>query len=203
MGGTPPLVAASRTGELPLSFAEERMWFLHQLDPGSAAYHIRLTKRLRGQFDVEAMRRALEAVVRRHEILRTLFPSAAGVPRRRILDQARWELPVRELGEQLDAEELARFVDDDRQPFDLGVGPLFRSQLIRNGHDDHVLMCTMHHIITDGVSVTLLWRELRTLYDAFARGEPAELPALPVQYADYAAWQRGWLQGQALEAQLA
>ncbi|HVK86707.1 MAG TPA: non-ribosomal peptide synthase/polyketide synthase, partial [Kofleriaceae bacterium] len=203
----PPIVAVPRTGELPLSFAQQRLWFLHRLAPTSPAYHVPLQRRIRGRLAVEALRRAFEVVVHRHESLRTVFPSAGGVPLQRITEPARWELPVEDLGGVTGAEREAALEsalrDHAERPFDLATGPLFRTKLVRLADDDHVVLVTLHHIISDGWSMSVMWTEVADLYRHYATGAPSRLPALPIQYADYAAWQRAWLSGATLERQLA
>ncbi len=195
----PPLVAGPRNTHPTLSFAQERLWFLHQLDPDSPAYVIGYARRY-DRLDVESMRRALEALVERHEILRTTFPAVDGQPYQRVHAPARWELSVEDgAGETV----LARVDAEMRRPFDLANGPLFRTRIVRVGPDAHVMFVALHHIITDGGSFDIFWRELWSLYDALASGRSPSLPPLPVQYADYAAWQRTWLAGGELERQLA
>nr|MBA3455416.1 amino acid adenylation domain-containing protein [Deltaproteobacteria bacterium] len=195
----PPLVRTLWSGPPPLSHAQQRMWFLHELDPGSAAYHMGFARRLRGPLDVEALRAAFEALVHRHDALRSTFPSRNGEPYQQIEPPAHWTLPV----EQHSEGELPRIVaEETRRPFDLATGPLFRTRMIRVGENDHVLVGTMHHIVADGWSMGIFWRELGQFYSAFASGEsPAPRP-LPVGYTDYAAWQRSWLHGAELERQL-
>jgi amino acid adenylation domain-containing protein/FkbM family methyltransferase len=203
----PPVEPAKRDGELPLSFAQERLWFLSQLEPDSPAYHLFSGVRLRGGLDAAALGRALAEVVRRHEILRTTFASVEGRPVQVVSPAADVALPVEDLSTLRPQEreaEVARLTKvAARTPFDLARGPLVRASLLRLGEEEHVLLLTMHHIISDGWSSTVLVRELATLYEGFSKGEPAALPELPIQYADYAVWQREWLRGEALEAQLA
>ncbi|MET0400710.1 MAG: amino acid adenylation domain-containing protein, partial [Longimicrobiaceae bacterium] len=204
--GMPPLVAVDRAGPLPLSFAQQRLWFLHRLDPGGVAYNVPAVLRLRGPLDARALRRALAALVERHESLRTVFPVADGEPAQAVLpadgfapaacDLARVPAAARE------AEALRRAGEVAGRPFDLEAGPLFRAALLRLDADDHVLALAMHHVVTDGWSMGVLFRDLDALYGAFARGAPSPLEPPALQYADYAAWQRGWLAGATLEAQL-
>ena len=190
---------AARTGPLPLSFSQERLWFLDQLDPGSAAYNIPAAVELAGPLDAEVLREALGEVVRRHEALRTTFPSHGGEPYQAIAPAAPLQLPVVDV----DAAAAADFARREAvQPFDLAAGPLLRATLLRLGAERHVLLLTMHHIVSDGWSMEILLRELVALYEAFAAGRPSPLPKLPVQYADFAVHQRRWLGGGALERQL-
>jgi amino acid adenylation domain-containing protein len=194
-----------RTGNVPLSFAQQRLWFLEQLGGMGAAYHIPMSLRLRGELDRGALVRSLDRIVARHEALRTTFPAVDGEPVQRIapVEESAFRLANHDLHAAPDAEdELRRLVQDEASaPFDLARGPLFRGRLVRMAADDHVLLLTMHHIVSDGWSAGVLHRELGALYAAFARGEPDPLPPLPVQYADYAAWHRRWVEGPVLEAQ--
>jgi amino acid adenylation domain-containing protein/non-ribosomal peptide synthase protein (TIGR01720 family) len=204
----PPLVAASRDEQLPpLSFSQQRLWVLEQLLPGDAAYNIPVALELSGTLDVESLRRAFEAVVHRHEVLRTTFAMGPdGQPVQVIHPPARFALPLEDLSSLPEAEAradvLRRALDEARTPFSLTDGPLLRASLLKLGATEHVLLLDMHHIVSDGWSVGVLVRELGALYAAFREGRPSPLPALPVQFADYAVWQRGWLQGEVLEAQL-
>ncbi|WP_375773024.1 amino acid adenylation domain-containing protein [Archangium gephyra] len=192
---------------MPLSFAQQRLWFLEQLAPGSFAYNVPWFARLTGPLDVAALERSLLALVQRHEALRTTFPRVEGRPVQRTVPELGLTLPVESLegvsgGErETAARRLAE--EEARRPFDLEQGPLMRARLLRLSAEEHVLLLTLHHIVCDGWSMGLLERELGALYTAFSRGEAPSLPALPVQYADYAAWQREWLKGEVLEEQLA
>src|SRR6266536_2453400 len=189
-----------RGGFLPLSFAQERLWFLDQLAPGLALYNVPVALRLRGRLEVGVLRRALSRVVARHEALRTRFGSVRGVPYQLIDPPGPVELPVQPVtGAALEQ----RVVALGRQPFDLERGPLLRAHLLRLGELDHLLVLNAHHIVTDGWSVRVLLGELAAVYEALLRGRPDPLPPLAVQYADYAVWQRQWLQGGVLEEQLA
>jgi amino acid adenylation domain-containing protein len=202
----PPLRAASRAGELPLSFAQQRLWFLDQLEPGGAAYNVAAGVRVRGEaFRVAVLEQALGEIVRRHEALRTSFPAPTGEPRQHIAAAVRFELPVVELGGVAGAAEqvvrrLAR--EEAERPFDLGLGPLMQVRLLRLGAKEHVVLLTLHHIISDGWSMGVLVREIAALYEAFNTGQPSPLPELEVQYADYAVWQREWLKDEVVEKQL-
>jgi amino acid adenylation domain-containing protein len=202
----PPLQAVNRSGKLPLSFAQQRLWFIDQLEPESTAYNIPAAVRLRGELNVEALRRSFAEVVQRHEVLRTTFVAEAGEPQQVI--GAGWEidLPVVDLHDLPEAErETAARAWAGRQaaqPFVLSEGPLLRLALARLSEDEHVLAVTMHHIISDGWSVGVLIREVSALYEAYGRGEESPLAELAVQYGDFAVWQREWLQGAVLEQQL-
>ncbi|HEY9420210.1 MAG TPA: amino acid adenylation domain-containing protein, partial [Thermoanaerobaculia bacterium] len=195
-----PLRPVDRSGDLPMSFAQERLWFLDQLEPGSPLYNLPVAARLAGRLDVEALASALGEIVRRHEALRTVFAEAAGRPVQRIAPWPVIELPVTEASAG-EVEGLLR--EEARTPFDLGSGRLVRARLLRLAGDEHVLALTFHHIAADGWSIDVFLRELSALYTAFAAGRPSPLPELAVQYADFAVWQREWLQGEALESQLA
>ncbi|MFP2902949.1 condensation domain-containing protein, partial [Corallococcus sp. 4LFB] len=200
----PALVPADRTGELPLSFAQQRLWFLDQLEPGSAFYNIPTAVRLSGALDVAALRRTFTELVRRHESLRTTFRAQEGQPVQVVAPAAEVPLAQVDLSSDANAEARAQALAEEevRRPFDLERGPLFRVTLIRLSDTEHVLLLSVHHIVSDGWSRGVLIREVGTLYGAFSTGQPSPLPELPVQYADYAAWQRGWLRGEVLEAQL-
>ncbi|MCG6576907.1 non-ribosomal peptide synthetase, partial [Pseudomonas sp. AF32] len=201
----PGIVPVPREQVLPLSFAQQRLWFLAQLDAGSAAYHIPTGLRLRGALDVRALGRALDRIVARHEALRTTFVQAQGqeVVQRIAAVDIGFALSLYDLTESPDAEAaLSRIAEEEaREVFDLAQGPLARGRLLRMADEDHVLLVTLHHIVSDGWSADLLTRELGLLYAAFSQGHDDPLPALPVQYADYAVWQRRWLTGEVLEKQ--
>ncbi|HEV2764734.1 MAG TPA: condensation domain-containing protein, partial [Pyrinomonadaceae bacterium] len=203
----PAIRRAPRDAALPLSFAQQRLWFLDQLEPGNPFYNSPSAIRLTGRLDARALARSLSELVRRHEVLRTSFVEADGQPAQVVAPAAPVALPVVELGGVGAGEREAavlRLADEEaRRPFDLSQGPLLRTTLVRLGEDEHVLLITMHHIVSDGWSVGVLIRELSALYEAFSRGEELPLEELPVQYADYAAWQREYLSGETLERQLA
>ncbi|MCP3142127.1 non-ribosomal peptide synthase/polyketide synthase [Pyxidicoccus sp. QH1ED-7-1] len=204
---TPPLVPVSRTGALPLSFAQQRLWFIDQLEPGSPAYNIPSALRLSGPLDSVALERAFTELVRRHEALRTTFVTTDGEPSQVIFPPVAFPIAAVDLTElspeSREAEARQLVAQEVQRPFHLAHGPLLRALLLRTTEDEHVLLLTMHHIVSDGWSMGVLIRELTTLYAAFASGQPSPLPELPVQYADFASWQRGWLQGDVLETQLA
>jgi amino acid adenylation domain-containing protein len=203
----PPIVPVRREGELPLSFAQQRLWFIDRLEPGGSAYNVPAALRLRGTLDVEGLAWALSELVKRHEVLRTTFgPGADGEPVQVIHPSAPVELPVMDLSDRdaetraAEVERLAR--DEAARPFDLARGPLMRSTLLRLGEDEAVALFTLHHVVSDGWSMEILVREVAALYAAYLAGQPSPLPDLPVQYADYAVWQRRWLRGAVLERQL-
>ncbi len=201
----PPLRPAERAGPVPASFAQERLWFLEQMRPGEATYAIPAALRMSGPLDAEALRRALEEIVRRHEALRTVFARSGGRPVQVVRPAERLDLPVEAAaaGEDPDDALRARLDREASRPFDLERGPLFRAALLRLGADEHALLLVMHHVVSDGWSMGVLLRELAALYAAFAAGGPSPLAPLPVQYADFALWQRAWLRGDVLERQVA
>jgi len=203
---TPPIVPVSRDGDLPLSFAQQRLWFLDQLAPGNLFYNIPMAVRLKGRLDVAALERSLNEIVRRHEPLRTTFETVRGKPVQVIAPELILPLPVVDLTDLPEAEREVeaqrRAQEEVRQPFDLAEGPLLRAQLLKLDEEDHVALLTMHHIVSDGWSMGVLVREIAALYGAFSAGKPSPLPDLPIQYADFAHWQREWLQGEVLETQL-
>ena len=211
-GCRPPAARSRRPREapLPLSFAQERLWFLHQMEPEGAGYNMPWSGRLRGGLDAGALERALGELVRRHEALRTTFRPVEQGAVQVVHPAAPAHLPVLDLtglapqDREDEARRLAR--EDAERPFDLERGPLLRATLLRLADEEHVLLLTMHHIVSDGWSMGVLFRELFTLYESFSRGlraRPASpLPPLAVQYADFAVWQRGWLQGEVLQRQL-
>ena len=202
----PPIERVSRTEPPPLSFAQQRLWVVDRLEPGSSTYNMPSALRLRGAPDVDALRASLDALVARHETLRTVFAESDGRPVQVIHPPAPVPLPLLDLrGLPAGAkEEEARRLSgaEAMRPFDLERGPLLRSTLLRLAEDDHVLLFTLHHVVSDGWSTRVLVREVSALYAAFSRGEEPRLPGLPIQYADYAVWQRAWLSGEVLEEQI-
>ncbi|MET7339607.1 condensation domain-containing protein, partial [Nonomuraea sp. NPDC005650] len=197
----PPIVSADRDQPLPLSFAQQRLWFLAQLEPDSVEYNTPMLIALAADLDQGAMRAALAALVERHEVLRTrLVADADGVPYQVIDPPAGFDLPVIEVASEQEAQAL--IAADVATPFDLATGPLLRGSLIRLGDQEHILALCMHHVISDEWSAKIFRRELLALYDVFWAGEPSPLAPLTVQYADFALWQRNWLTGQTLEEQL-
>ncbi len=202
----PPIGPADRSGELPASFAQQRLWFLDQLEPGQATYNLPVAVRLVGEFRVDALRRALDELARRHESLRTTFGAVDGRPIQVIAPSLSIPMPVDDLTHLPEAdrepEAIRRLRDEARRPFDLARGPLIRAGVVRLGDREHVAIVNMHHIISDGWSIGVLVRDMAALYDAFAADRPSPLPPLDVQYADYAAWQRGWLKGEVLDTEV-
>ncbi|WP_334186390.1 amino acid adenylation domain-containing protein [Noviherbaspirillum sp.] len=199
----PPVIAVARTEDLPLSFAQQRLWFLGQMEHVSRAYNMGFALVLRGILNDGCLQRALDSLVERHEALRTVFVLDDGQPVQRISREARaFALERVDLRDDHDADERlqALMQAEIATPFDLQHGPLVRGRLIRTAEHAHVMLCTMHHIVSDGWSVGVLTRELSALYDAYLRGDPDPLPPLAFQYADYAVWQRRWSTTQALAA---
>ncbi len=201
-----PITRSMEAGPCPLSFAQQRLWFLDQLEPGSVAYNIPALMWLPDALNADVLKRTLDEVVRRHEVLRTVFVSEGGQPYQLVREHIPQILEVTDLSHlpqvERDAEARRRMSEEAQRPFDLERGPLFRASLLRLGAKDHVLLMTMHHIIADGWSLEVLDRELRAIYRAYAQGGESPLEELGIQYGDYARWQREWLQGEVLEEQL-
>ncbi len=196
--------AVPRDQVLPLSFAQQRLWFLAQMEGGNATYHLSIGLRLRGVLDRAALERALDRIVARHEALRTSFAVVDGEPVQHVATaDAGFALQIFDLAGHADAERelTALGAQEVAEAFALEHGPLIRGRLVRFGEQDHALLVTMHHIVSDGWSMSVLTRELGTLYRAYRRGEADPLPPLPIQYADYAAWQRCWFGGDLLKEQ--
>jgi amino acid adenylation domain-containing protein len=202
----PPLVPRTEGDDAPLSLGQERLWALQRLAPHSPAHNIPVTLRISGPLDAEALERAVGEIVRRHEALRTVIVDAGGVPAQRVLPFAGFRLPVHDLtamGRDGREEEARRRISEDRRtPFDMDGAPLFRAFLVRVAADDHLLHADVHHAVFDGWSAAVYQRELWALYAAFSRGEASPLPELAVQYADYATWQRGWMDDDAVEGEV-
>jgi amino acid adenylation domain-containing protein len=204
--GLPPIVRRGPVASAQLSFAQQRLWFLDQLQPGRPLYNVPCRAWLHGPLDVSALRGALESIVARHESLRTTFPATNGQPMQAIAPAMTFDLPLVDLtsvpADRREAEVRRHATEEARQPFDLAQGPLVRARLLRLADNEHALVLMLHHIVADGWSVGVLFRELGTLYDAFSQGLPSPLPQPSIQYADYAATQREWLQGAVLEREL-
>ncbi|MCP4656631.1 MAG: non-ribosomal peptide synthetase, partial [bacterium] len=200
----PPIDRVSRAKELPLSFAQQRLWFLDQFEPASPAYNMPNALRLSGAVNAARLEWIFNALVRRHELLRTTFPAVAGRPRQVIAPRLELPLPLADLqnlaAERRQAEARRLAAEEALRPFDLKAGPLIRCTLLRLADEDQVLLVTMHHIISDGWSMGIFSRELQALYAVSAGSESAPPP---IQYADFAHWQRRWLAGEVLEAELA
>jgi amino acid adenylation domain-containing protein len=190
----------------PTSFAQQRLWFVDQLEPGKSTYNVAQAFRLSGRLQPEALEHSLNEIVRRHEMLRTTFVEIEGEPAQTIGAPADRPLDIVSLAElpagRREAEAKRRIEADANRPFDLARGPLFRATLLRLESEEHILLLTMHHIVSDGWSMGVLYRELSSLYEAFCRSEIPALPDLPIQYVDYAVWQRRRLQGEVLAQHL-
>ncbi|HEY9856591.1 MAG TPA: amino acid adenylation domain-containing protein [Stenomitos sp.] len=193
-------------GHLPLSFSQERLWFLDQLDPNSSTYNIPAALRLKGSLDVVALERSLNEIVRRHEVLRTTFAKVNGEPVQVIHPALSLPLPVIDLQhlakDEREAEARRLAAEEARRPFDLAQGPLLHASLLKLGEGEHWFLFNMHHIVSDGWSMGVLVDELVSLYSAFSQGRPSTLPELPIQYADFAHWQQHYLQGEVLDQQV-
>ncbi|QSQ26356.1 amino acid adenylation domain-containing protein [Pyxidicoccus parkwayensis] len=203
----PPLVPRSQEGALPLSFAQQRLWFLEQLEPGGSAYNEAVLVRVDGSLDVGMLERCLREVVRRHAILRATFRDEAGTPVQRISSEVRLTLAQVDLtsfSESTRPAEVERRVGEEAlRPFDLASGPPLRAMLFQLDAREHSLLLVLHHLVSDGWSLGVLVREVAALYRAFSTGRESPLPEPSVQYVDFASWQREWLHGDALESQLA
>ena len=201
-----PTFATDARERIPLSFAQQRLWFLDQYEPNSSVYNIPSALRLKGSLDIAALEQSLNEIVRRHESLRTTFAAVDGEPLQLIAPALRMSVPITDLthhsasDREHEAQRLA--TEQAREPFDLSQGPLLRVLLLCLGQDDHVLVLSMHHIVSDGWSRGVFYHELSMLYQAYTQGNPSPLSELPIQYADFAVWQRQWLQGEVLEDQL-
>jgi amino acid adenylation domain-containing protein len=202
----PALVPLQSRVDLPLSFSQQRLWFLAQLEPNSPAYNIPAAVRVKGSLNVTALSDALNEIIRRHEVLRTRFVQADGVPVQRIDAQVKLAIPIIDLtglppaSRETRAFELA--AEEARKPFSLEHPPLVRASVLKLSEDESLLLFTMHHIVSDGWSMGVLVEELSTLYAQFVSGTFSPMPSLQIQYGDFASWQRQWLQGKALEEHL-
>ena len=198
--------AAGDVSTFPASYAQQRLWFLDQLEPATALYNVSAAFRLRGRLDVGALERSLREIIRRHEALRTTFDSKDGEAFQVVHSRAvGWFLvvDVSQLPDEVrENEALRRLSEEGQRPFDLCQGPLLRSFLFRLADEDHILLLTMHHIICDGWSLSIIQREIAAVYGALSQGQTSPLVELPLQYADFAAWQRSKLQGETLEKEL-
>ncbi len=202
---TPDLVTIPRSGLLPLSFAQQRLWFLDQLVPGNSFYNVSAAVRLCGEINLPALQQAVNEIVRRHEALRTNLVMVAGQPVQKVAPSLSISLPIIDLRQKPERESEARRVAtaEFQRAFDLTKDILLRVTLLQLDEAEHVLLLNLHHIVSDGWSIGVLIRELGSLYTAFSLGQSSPLPELPMQYADFAHWQRQWLQGDVLATQLA
>jgi hypothetical protein len=184
----------------PLSFAQQRLWFLDQLEPNSSVYNMPSAFRLEGRLDIPALEESFNEIARRHEALRTNFSMIGEEAVQIISPSLVITIPVVDLSDLSESErqnEARRLVHEEGlTPFDLSQGPLLRVRLVRLGEQDHILLLTLHHIVSDGWSMGVLFRELSELYRAYCAGKPSPLPELPIQYVDYVQWQRRWFQSE-------
>lgn len=196
----------SETGPAPLSYNQQGLWVLNQLMPGTSLYHTPTAVRLTGTLDVAALKQALDFIVLRHDALRTTFTHTDGNPTQSVASEISCEMPLVDLSklpeEQREAESRRVLKQEAERLFDLAEGPLIRSILVRLDEQEHILLVTMHHIVTDGWSIGIFHRELSELYRAFLAGKPSPLADLPIQYTDFVHWQRHWLEGEVYESQL-
>lgn len=203
----PPILPVSRENHLPLSFAQQRLWFIEQLQPNNAAYNITSAVRVLGNLNITALESCLNEIIKRHESLRTAFISVEGLPIQVITENLQLSLPVIDLQTRSKSDQetqIQQFINKETlQPFDLSQVPLLRVILLQLSSTEYVVIFTMHHIISDAWSTAVIIREIVALYPAFAEGKSFALPELPIQYADFAVWQRQWLQGEVLENHLA
>ncbi|MBW4602153.1 MAG: amino acid adenylation domain-containing protein [Calothrix sp. FI2-JRJ7] len=196
-----------REGNIPLSFAQQRLWFIDQFESGSSLYNVPIALHLKGVLNVAALSQTLNEIVRRHEGLRTSFILVEGQPVQLITPELIINLPIVDLQDLSEVEQkdqvLQIISSEAKRPFNLAQAPLLRASLLRLNEVEHIVTFTMHHIISDGWSMGVLVQEVAALYEAFSKCQPSQLPELPIQYADFALWQRQWLQGEVLESQLA
>ncbi|MEO1375475.1 MAG: amino acid adenylation domain-containing protein, partial [Cyanobacteria bacterium J06635_10] len=201
-----PIVPVPRDTNLPLSFAQQRLWFLNQLEPNSTAYNFPISLRISGALNVAALEQSINKIVQRHETLRTTFTSVNGHPVQVINPTFTLKLSIVDLQEypkkQQDAEVLRLAIQETQLRFNLAQGPLLRATILHLCEQEYVLLFTMHHIVSDGWSIGLLVKEVTAHYKAFCKGKPSPLADLPIQYADFAVWQRQWLQGEVLKSQI-
>ena len=200
-----PILPVSRDKELPLSFAQQRLWFLEQLEPGTATYNVPVAVALQGSLNIAALDESLNEIVRRHEALRTSFATVEGQPVQVIHPFIDLRLPILDLTTiQNPKSKIQNLIyEEAQQPFDLEKAPLLRVSLLRSRDTEHILLFTIHHIVSDAWSMGVIIRELAALYEAHSTDKPSPLPELPIQYTDFAVWQRQWLTGDVLEAKLA
>ena len=203
--GVPAIPRRDEAAHHPLSFAQQRLWFLEQLEP-NGPYKVPAAFRLRGRLDLEALEQSVNEIIRRHEVLRTTFAEMEGRPVQIVAPRLTLSIPVEDLSHLAEAERAARVRQTaarlSGQPFDLVRGPLVGAALVRLAEEEHRFWLLTHHIVSDGWSIGVLVRELSAAYEAFTVGRRPELPELPIQYADFAVWQRGWLQGETLGRQI-
>jgi amino acid adenylation domain-containing protein len=192
-------------GSAPLSFAQQRLWFFDQLMPGATVYNLSMPLAMKLDLNIRALERALNEIVRRHEVLRTSFISIDGRPVQVITPELQLPLPIHDLRNhpEKDVEAARLAAEEGALPFDIKKAPLIRTRLVRLDDPDYILLLTMHHIVSDAWSINVFFQELNILYNVYETGQPSPLPELPLQYSDFAVWQRNWLQGKIVEDQLA
>ncbi|HEV7905479.1 MAG TPA: condensation domain-containing protein, partial [Pyrinomonadaceae bacterium] len=207
VGAADEIEAVERGGELPLSFAQQRLWLAEQLEVSSPLYNVPAAIRLTGALDADALEQSLNEIVRRHEALRTSFATVKGRPVQVVVPAQGLKIPKIDLSglgkAEREAEALSLARKEAQRPFDLSQPQLLRVTLVRLAEDEHVVLLTMHHIVSDGWSLGVLVREVGALYESYSHNLPVTLPELPIQYADFAVWQRAWLEGAAGARQLA
>lgn len=206
-GQLPPIVAIDRSGNLPLSFAQQRFWLLQQFEPNSSSNNMPVVVRFTGTLDEAVLERSLQAVVDRHEVLRATFPPVNGQPTQVIKPELKVKLPIVDLqhlpADQRTAEAHRLATEEAHHPIDLVNGPMLRLLLLRLSPDEHLLLWNLHCLVCDGASSDVFYQDLTAFYRAFSAGQPAPIEPLPIQYVDFAHWQRQWLQGEVLDRQLA
>ena len=202
----PPIVPVLREQDMVPSFAQQRLWFLDQLEPGNLFYNMPMAVHIEGSFNIAALEYSLNEIIRRHEILRTTYVAVDGEPRQVITPELLIDMPLIDFSDMptadAETEAQALAIAAARKPFDLTTGPMLRALLVKLGVQDHLVVLILHHIVADAWSIGVFMGELVALYNSFEREQPSLLPELPIQYTDYAYWQRNWLQGEVLDAQL-
>ena len=202
----PPLITIERKGVIPLSFAQKRFWLLHQFEPDSSVNNMPVVLRLTGELNIPAWEKSINEIVRRHEILRTTYPVIDGEPCQMIASEIRLSLPILDLrtlpADRRDAEALRLATEVAQMPFNLAEGPMLHVRLLQPRDDEYLFIWCLHCITGDGSSADIFYQELTAIYTAFSVGQPSPLPECPIQYADFAQWQREWLQGDVLQTQL-
>ncbi|MCG8313828.1 MAG: amino acid adenylation domain-containing protein [Pseudomonadales bacterium] len=206
IGDIPSLQPQDRTNKIPLSFAQQRLWLLDQLDPENTAYNMPAAVRLSGEVQPQLLERVFAEIIARHEVFRTRFATVDDEPVQVISSNLEFKLPIEDISDKPESERDVRVnnavIEAANHHFDLANGPLLRAKLIKLSDTETVLLANKHHIISDGWSMGILLQEIATLYNAFLQAKPSPLPALPLQYADFAIWQRSWLQGEVLDRQI-
>jgi amino acid adenylation domain-containing protein len=198
----PPIRQVSRDEDLPLSFAQQRLWFLHRLEPDSSFYNMHAAFSLEGQLNIPALERCFNEIIRRHEVLRTTFAEVDGYPVPVVTPALEFRIDVDDLSGMESVEIERRIHAETQRSFSLARGPLLRVRVMRVAEEEHLVVFVVHHIAADGWSMGVIVREVAALYEAYARGDESPLPELPIQYADFAHWQRSWLRDEVLASQL-